>query len=83
MAHVTIADRLVYALLTTGFAEQPKQSGYRAFIGPDGDKKNRYFVGKNGALRNGSAPSNSHSLTDTKIYKQLLSLTEQNGGNDA
>lgn len=69
---VTISDRLVEALLLRGWREDTKQSGYRAFT--QGNPKDRMFVGRAGALRRGSAPSNSRSLTDKKFYRELLGI---------
>lgn len=68
----TLEEQLAEALILAGWIEGQKYSHYRSFIRPGSAKK--MFVGKAGALRTGASPSSSRSLTDTRIYKELLGI---------
>lgn len=70
MATPTIAERLIAALSLEGWTVQGTQGAYTKLTKPA--NSGALFIGRNGALRYGSAPSSSRSLTDTKMYNRLL-----------
>jgi len=67
MPKQTIQQQLTQGLMALGYSHISKgNSRYEWFLGPIGQKEKRpryIFVGKNGALRSGTAPSNSYNCT--------------------
>lgn len=74
----TFHDRLCAGLEAKGWKRDlTDRSRYDAYFHPQSVQNVRYFVGPNGALRQGECASRSHSVGDavephTKIYRVFL-----------
>ena len=67
-----LQDRLVAALVKRG-AQRTISQPSRKFIRLTADAPDRYWwVGKSGALRLGRTNADSHSMSGTKVYKELV-----------
>lgn len=79
----TYHDRLCAGLEARGWKrDQTDKSRYDAYFHPASVQRVKYFVGPNGALRQGECASRSHSVGDapephTRIYQAFLDAGDE------
>lgn len=79
MPELTFQERLCAGLKSEGWKETDRSAKYRVFI--RNGTRNKFFVGKNGALRYGATRSNTRAVGDPSsqgaAYTQILTAGEK------